>query len=175
MENEIQTQQQTNKSVHLAVAIVGWVAFLATLIYGVAVYGPQQYNKGILDNAEYVDTVVETAISTEDNLDPLGNTPAEIVYGSVKNVEADSIVVSISDLRLGGDKDLTFYLSPDISIVRTSVPGSTSTDEDGNLVQTGESQELPINIDSLNRDQQILLHYVTDDSGELTAIKIEAY
>ena len=150
---------KANSSILLAVAIVGWLAFVATIVYGVTVYGPAKHKLGLqgaLDPNSFSDP--SFAPSTTSTL---------TVAGVLKGINGQQLIIQIPTLSLDRPtEEKAFSLSQDAKLIKRVVVSSDVIEEDGFQVSGGMTEDQPIKLFDLRIGDEIEFTYEENEEGE---------
>lgn len=172
MDNET---DQNNSSVLLAVAIVGWVAFIGVLVYGVLVYGPAKHKLG-LEGALDPNALSEKAFP---NGDPTFIPPTVLpitVVGVLVELNGQQLVINVPSLLLNqATKKKTFSVSTATKFFRRTFISSEVTEENGFQITGGNSEDEPISIANLQIGDDIEFTYQENAAGENEILELIVY
>ena len=149
-----------NSSILLAVAIVGWLAFVATVVYGVTVYGPAKHKLGL--EAPAPSAFSEKAFP---NGDPTFIPP------TILPITATGVLQELNGQQLVIESDLLtekkiFSVIAETKFIKRIVVSSEVIEENGLQITTGKTEDKFISIADLRIGDNIQFTFREDEDGE---------
>ena len=168
---DIYHNQKGNSGLIIVLAM-GWGAFIALGLYGYFIYGPQQFVEGVASGTGPVSDI-GSIIPAGEILDPLGQVVQISVISVIKEIQADSILISVPDLSQPlGERDQLFSIDDNTEYIKRSVILNSFVGDDGLIQEGGELVDQVATQNDLIIGLQVEVFYSDKEPNNPSATKI---
>jgi hypothetical protein len=167
---------QNSKAAYF-ITFMGWGAFIVLGLYGYFVFGPSQFDKGVLMSSPIPPPPLDTLANDLGAPDLIDSEQGEIISGEFVSLEKN--VLSINVYVPSTENPLVkrdFLLTQNTELYkRTTTIVAEETDSSGALIQDVQVDDTLVQRDSFIKDKQVDVYFSDNSQGESVVSKVFIY